>query len=331
LLPGYKEEWDASRPEGGEVVGVTGDGTNDAPALKAADVGLSMGITGTQVAKDASDIVILDDKFSSIVKAIMWGRAVYDNIRKFLQFQVTVNIVALTIVFIGSVAGFDPPLNAVMMLWVNLIMDTLGALALGTEPPSRVLLERRPYKRSAFLISNPMWRNIIVSAVYQLIMLICLLFAAPSLLDLNEGNHCEEYKNELAGCTEEGTGDCVCVKFDYTHFSFIFNSFVFAQVFNEINSRSISNDKNVIKGIFQNQSFVGVIIITCCLQALLVHFGGRFTMTTGLDGRLWGWSILLGFIGLPISFLGRLLIPIQESESSFAGYANGISKTKRVA
>eukprot|EP01035_Chromulina_nebulosa_P019011 gene19011-24830_t len=149
LLPGYREEWVNSRVNGvGEVVGVTGDGTNDAPALKAADVGLSMGLSGTDVAKEASDIVILDDNFSSIVKAVLWGRSVFDNIRKFLQFQLTVNIVALTLTFVSAVYGFDPPLNAVMMLWVNLIMDTLGALALGTEPPSGTLLERHPYKRN---------------------------------------------------------------------------------------------------------------------------------------------------------------------------------------
>ena len=147
ILPGYQSEWAATRPNGGHVVGVTGDGTNDAPALKASDVGLSMGITGTQVAKNASDIVILDDKFSSIVKAIMWGRSVYDNIRRFLQFQLTVNVVALLTVFIGAVAGYPPALNAVMMLWVNLIMDTLGALALGTEAPTPDLLDRKPYMR----------------------------------------------------------------------------------------------------------------------------------------------------------------------------------------
>ncbi len=121
LLPGYYDEWSKSRNGVGEVVGVTGDGTNDGPALKAADVGMSMGISGTDVAKNASDIIIMDDKFSSIVKAVLWGRSVFDNIRKFLQFQLTVNVVALTITFLSAVAGYKPPLNAVMMLWVNLI------------------------------------------------------------------------------------------------------------------------------------------------------------------------------------------------------------------
>src|SRR3569833_2942651 len=108
------------------------------------------------VAKEASDIIILDDNFTSMVKSVMWGRSVFDNIRKFLQFQLTVNVVALTLTFLSATTGREPPLNAVMMLWVNLIMDTMGALALGTEPPSPSLLSRKPYLRSASLVSNKM-------------------------------------------------------------------------------------------------------------------------------------------------------------------------------
>lgn len=193
LLPGYREEWEQSRPEGGDVVGVTGDGTNDAPALKAADVGLAMGITGTKVAQGAADIVILDDQFSSIVRAISWGRCVYDNIRKFLQFQLTVNVVALFIVFIGAVVGFGQPLNAVQLLWVNLVMDTMGALALGTEGPTPQLLQRRPYKRSASLISRPMWRNILVQSVFQVVLLLVLIFSGAEMFDIPHGIACGKF------------------------------------------------------------------------------------------------------------------------------------------
>ncbi len=213
-LPGYKEEWSASRPFGGEVVGVTGDGTNDAPALKLADVGLSMGISGSDVAKDASDIVIMDDDFGSIVKAIIWGRCVFDNIRKFIQFQLTVNVVALTVTFISAVSGFEPPLNATMMLWVNLIMDTLGALALGTESPSEMLLNRLPYNRSASIVNQVMAKNIVIQSVYQLVVLSWLL---------------------MYGASEFGVEASTS-----RHFTIIFNAFVFCQIFNEINARSIS-------------------------------------------------------------------------------------------
>jgi len=280
LLPGYLEEWEMSRGGGGkgEVVGVTGDGTNDAPALKAADVGLSMGLSGTEVAKEASDIVILDDNFSSIVKAVMWGRSVYTNIRKFLQFQLT---------------GREPPLNAVMMLWVNMIMDTMGALALGTEPPSPDLLDRRPYKRDASLISNQMIRNIAVQFLYQMAVLAYLL--------LHDGT--PEHFNTVPGSP--------------THTTIIFNTFVYCQIFNEINARSIGDSMNVFKGLFRNHLFLCIVFFTVVAQYLIVEYGGSFVKTTSLSSEQWTKCVLLGSLSLPLGALMRF-IPIKDSNCDFA-------------
>lgn len=302
ILPGYREEWSVTRGGVGEVVGVTGDGTNDGPALKAADVGLSMGLSGTDVAKKASDIVIMDDNFSSIVKAVLWGRSVFDNIRKFLQFQLTVNVVALTITFLSAVAGYQPPLNAVMMLWVNLIMDTMGALALGTEPPRKELLERRPYRRDASLISRPMWRNILCQATYQLVVLVFLLNKGPRMFDCEDGSS--------------------------HHFTIIFNAFVFCQVFNEFNAREIGDRFDPVRSLGQSPMFLMVIFFTVMAQFLIVEFGGDFTQTYPLDAEEWKFTVLLGAGSIPVGFLMRM-IPVAEDPASFAGIERKASRLKK--
>mmetsp|Transcript_18408 Transcript_18408/g.28718 ORF Transcript_18408/g.28718 Transcript_18408/m.28718 type:complete len:1097 (+) Transcript_18408:145-3435(+) len=368
VLPGYREEWVASRGEdGGHVVGVTGDGTNDAPALKLADVGLSMGICGTEVARAASDIILLDDNFSSIVKAILWGRNVFDNIRKFLQFQLTVNTVALTLTLIGAVAGFnEPPLNAVMMLWVNLIMDSMGALALGTETPTPAMLDRKPYKREAALVSRPMWRNILCQSAFQLALLFGLLYGGKSMFGLeHEGNYCTVWKlqdssaawdsatgdradggdftcadieTSYSSCIRRGGGyantDCLdeagllsyedfedkcfktCFDYDYTHFTLIFTTFVFCQVFNEFNARSIKDDWNVFKGLATNRMFMGIIIFTILVQVALVEGAGFLLETSHLTAAQWFSCLGLGAIALPVGLLMRF-IPMQEDEGTF--------------
>ncbi|TYH56513.1 hypothetical protein ES332_D08G024700v1 [Gossypium tomentosum] len=277
----------------GHVVAVTGDGTNDAPALHEADIGLAMGIQGTEVAKESSDIIILDDNFASVVKVVRWGRSVYANIQKFIQFQLTVNVAALVINVVAAVSSGDVPLNAVQLLWVNLIMDTLGALALATEPPTDHLMHRPPVGRREPLITNIMWRNLLIQAIYQVTVLLVLNFDGKKILNLEHESkeHANRVKNTL-----------------------IFNAFVLSQIFNEFNARK-PDEVNIFRGLCKNYLFIGIVAITIILQAIIVEFLGKFAKTEKLSWQLWLVSIGIGFISWPLATLGKF-IPVPETPAS---------------
>lgn len=232
----------------GEIVGVTGDGTNDGPALKTANVGFSMGIAGTEVAKEASDIILMDDNFASIVKAIMWGRCVNDAVRKFLQFQISTNVTAVVITFVSALASVDETavLSAVQLLWINIIMDTFAALALATDPATESLLERMPDRKTAPLFSVEMYKMILFQSLYQIAIILIFHFLGNTILGFDNSTHSDDIVKTL-----------------------VFNAFVFAQIFNSVNSRRLDNKLNIFEGILKNRYFLVITLIGICRMVFL--------------------------------------------------------------
>ncbi|KAH0941921.1 hypothetical protein HID58_001558 [Brassica napus] len=257
----------------GHVVAATGKGIRDAPSLRQADISLAMGIGGTSIVKECSDIIVLDDSFASILTVIQWGRSLYTNIQRFVQFRLTVSASALIICVVVAVHSHEIPLNVAQLLWVNLLIDTFGALALASEPPIDNLMRRPPVRKGAPFITKLMWAKFVLQVAYQVTALLLLNFHGESILKLENKSldHAYKVKNTL-----------------------VFNSFVFCQVFNEFECRT-HDQTNIFSGILKNHLFLGTIIITVILQVIVIECLGIFISTVRLDWKQWLISIGIGF------------------------------------
>jgi Ca2+-transporting ATPase len=279
--------------QGGEVVAVTGDGTNDAPALNYAQVGLSMG-TGTSVAKEASDITLLDDSFNSISTAVMWGRSLYQNIQRFILFQLTINVAALVIVLLGSLAGFELPLTVTQMLWVNLIMDTFAAGALASLPPDEGVMNDKPRKNRDFIINRPMRSRILFVGFAFVAILMCMLFLFKDAAFLAR---CFPY-------VPEGARGAYSL-------SYFFTVFVLLQFWNMFNAKAFLTGKPAFSGLGKSAGFILVAFVILIGQVLIVEFGGEVFRTVPLAIR--DWLVIIGATSV-VLWIGEIVRLVRRGK-----------------